>query len=89
MESLIPLLVQLASGAAGGNVVGGLLKNLSLGPVGNSVTGAVGGGIASQLLPILLGPGVLEGIVGQIAGGGVSGAVLTAIVGLIRSMMSK
>lgn len=89
MESLIPLLIQLVSGAAGGNVAGALLKNLSLGSVGNSVAGAVGGGLGSQLLPMLAGSGMLEGVLGQVAGGGVSGLAVTALAGLVRNMMAK
>jgi uncharacterized membrane protein YeaQ/YmgE (transglycosylase-associated protein family) len=54
MEALLPLLIQLASGALGGNVAGSLLKNLSLGTLGNSVAGAVGGGLGGTLLDPLL-----------------------------------
>lgn len=89
MESLIPLLIQLASGALGGNVAGALLKNLSLGTVGNSLAGIVGGGLGSQLLPMLAGPDILSSIVGQVAGGGVGGAILMAIVGVIRKALAK
>ena len=89
MESLIPLLIQLVSGAAGGNIAGALLKNLSLGTVGNSLAGAVGGGLGSQLLPMLAGPGLLDTIIGQVAGGGIGGGVLMAIVGLVKSMLAK
>ena len=88
MESLLPLIVQLASGAAGGNVAGAVLKNLSLGTVGNSVSGIVGGGIGGLLLNMVA-SGSLDGIIGQIAGGGVGGAVVMAIVGLIKQNMGK
>ena len=47
------LLVQLVSGAAGGNIAGALLKQFSLGPVGNSVVGVLGGGLGGQLLGML------------------------------------
>ena len=89
MESLIPLIIQLLSGAAGGNIAGALLKNLSLGTLGNSLAGIVGGGLGSQLLPMLAGPGVLDSIVAQVAGGGVGGGILMAIIGLLRSMLAK
>ena len=39
MESLIPLIIQLISGAVGGNVAGAMMKNLSLGTLGNSIAG--------------------------------------------------
>ena len=43
------LLIQAVSGAVGGNVAGGLLKNLNLGVLGNSVAGIVGGGLGGSL----------------------------------------
>ena len=52
--NLLPLIIELVSGAVGGNVAGGLLKNLSLGPVGNSIAGIVGGGVGGQLLGMLV-----------------------------------
>lgn len=84
----VPLLIELASGAAGGNVAGALLKKFSLGTVGNSLVGILGGGLGGQLLG-MLGAGGEGGILSQVAGGGVGGAVLMVIVGLIKSAMSK
>ena len=43
MGSLLPLIIQLISGAAGGNLAGSLMKNLSLGTLGNSIAGILGG----------------------------------------------
>lgn len=88
MESLVPLLIQLASGAAGGNVAGALLKNLSLGTLGNSIAGIAGGGIGGFILN-LIASGAADGIIGQIAGGGVGGALVMAIVGFIKQNMGK
>lgn len=88
MESLLPLIISLASGAAGGNVAGALMKKFSLGLVGNSVVGILGGGIGSQLLG-MLGGGGLDGIIGSVAGGGVGGGVLMALIGVIKSAMNK
>ena len=65
--------------------VGAVLKNYSLGTIGNTVAGLVGGGIGGQLLGGLLGSGLLS----QIAGGGVGGGVLMVVVGLVRQMMNK
>lgn len=42
MEVIVPLLVQLIAGGAGGNVIGQLAKNLNLGTTGNSIVGAIG-----------------------------------------------
>mgnify|MGYP000623831868 CR=1 FL=1 len=40
---IVSLIIQLLSGAAGGNIVGSVLKNISLGTVGNSIAGILGG----------------------------------------------
>jgi len=50
---IVGLIVQLISGALGGNVAGALLKQFSLGPVGNSIVGIIGGGLGGQLLGML------------------------------------
>jgi hypothetical protein len=46
--------VLAVAGAVGGNAAGGILKNINLGPLGNTVTGAVGGGLGGQLLGALI-----------------------------------
>ena len=94
---IVTLLVQLISGALGGNVAGSLLKNLSLGTVGNSLAGIVGGGLGGQILGSMLHlptasvAGAIDpmALITQVASGGVGGGVLMAIVGLIRNMMNK
>ena len=48
--NVIALIVQLISGAVGGNIAGAALKNVSLGPVGNSIVGILGGGLGGQIL---------------------------------------
>lgn len=88
------LLIQLVSGAVGGNAAGAALKNLSLGTVGNSIVGILGGGIGGQILGMLGLGGGGEGmdasaIVSSVAGGGVGGAVLLAIIGFIKKSMGK
>ena len=47
------LIVSLISGAAGGNVAGALLKDKSLGTVGNSLAGILGGGAGAGILQAL------------------------------------
>ncbi len=92
MENLI---VQLIGGAVGGNVAGKAMKDKSLGTLGNSIAGIVGGGIGGQLLssivPALAGGGGMDigSIIGNIAGGGVGGGVLMMIVGFIKKSMAK
>lgn len=91
---LLPLIIQLVSGAVGGNLAGGILKNFSLGTLWNSVVGILGGGLGGQLLGMLgMGGGGggmdLMGIVSQVAAGGAGGGVLLGIVGMIKKAMGK
>ena len=94
---LTSLLIQLASGAAGGNIAGSLLKNQSLGTLGNTLAGIVGGGLGGNILNSALGIGKVAGatgldigtIVSQVAGGGVGGGVLMIIVGILKKMFAK
>lgn len=81
------LIISLLSGALGGNVAGALLKKFSLGTLWNSVVGILGGGLGAQLLGML--DLDISGIVGNIAGSGVGGAVLMVIIGLVKSAMKK
>lgn len=91
--SYLPLIISLLSGAAGGNLAGKLMPKSSLGTLGNSVLGILGGGLGSQVLG-MLGAAPAEGmdlmgIIGSIASGGVGGGVLMAIIGLIKGMMGN
>ena len=52
-RTMLNLIVQLISGAVGGNIAGSFMKNLSLGTVGNSLAGILGDGIGGQLLGLL------------------------------------
>ena len=92
MEDYLPLIIQLASGAVGGNLAGSLMKNSSMGTLWNSIIGILGGGLGGTILG-MLGIGGdsmdLEGIIGSIAGGGVGGGIGLAIIGMIKKAMSK
>lgn len=88
--------MSLVSGAVGGNVAGGLMKNLSLGTLGNSVVGILGGGIGGQILGMLGmatgdGGGTFDmaNVAGSLASGGVGGGVLLAVVGAVKKAMGK
>lgn len=89
------LVISLIAGAVGGNAAGGLLKNLSQGPLLNSILGVVGGGLGGQILTMLGAGGMagggtdIAGIVGALASGGVGGGALIAIVGTVRNMLAK
>lgn len=94
MGELLPVIIQLISGAVGGNVAGSLLKKQSLGTIGNSIAGILGGGLGGQLLGMLgigteTGGTDLNSIIGSLLGGGAGGGVLMVIVGLIKSAFNK
>jgi len=93
--NLVSLIISLVSGAIGGNVAGAAMKDKSLGTLGNSIAGIVGGGLGGAILQAIglwaqsggsLDPGA---IIGNIAGGGVGGAILLIIVSLIRGAMAR
>jgi hypothetical protein len=91
---IVGIIIQLIAGAAGGNIVGALAKQLDLGPVWNSVAGIVGGGIGGQILGAVLGGGAtaaggldVTSIIEQVAAGGVGGGVLMAIIGAVKQAM--
>lgn len=88
------IIIQLISGIVGGNLAGMSMKNLSLGTLGNSVAGLVGGGVGGQILTQVLGIGAgggmdMASIATQIGGGGVGGAIVLAVVGMIKKAMAK
>ena len=47
---ILDLIMQIIGGAAGGNAIGAALKNLNLGTAGNTIIGAIGGGVGGQVL---------------------------------------
>lgn len=89
------LLIGLISGAVGGNVAGAAVKNINQGTLINSIAGVVGGGLGGTILSQLGAGGLadggmdLMGIIGQVAGGGVGGGALLAIVSVVRGMLAK
>jgi hypothetical protein len=96
---IIGLIIQLISGAVGGNIAGAAMKQYNLGTIGNSIAGLVGGGVGAQIIGALAGGGGegvagtgaggfdIGSIIGQIASGGVGGGILMVIVGLIKQAM--
>jgi uncharacterized membrane protein YeaQ/YmgE (transglycosylase-associated protein family) len=94
--AIINLLVQLISGAIGGNAAGKVNPSFNLGALVNTIVGAVGGvgggWLISTLAPALAaaeGAGIdVAGIATQAVGGGVAGLVLTAIIGAIKNKAS-
>jgi uncharacterized membrane protein YeaQ/YmgE (transglycosylase-associated protein family) len=95
---LMGLVVSLVSGIVGGNAAGTAMHDKSLGPIGNSLAGLLGGGAGSvilQALGLLAGSGAAAGgadlgsLIGNVAGGGVGGAVMLLIVSLIKNATAK
>ena len=105
MEVIVPILVQLIAGGAGGNAIAQIVKSLNLGPAGNTIVGALGGVLGTWLAGMIPGLDSLVGaaagtagaagsldlgaLAGQGATGLISGGLLTAIAGLVKSSMAK
>lgn len=93
---IISLVVQIISGMVGGNAAG--LSKEGMGPLLNSILGGFGGVVVGQVLAHLTGDqslaqagaqGSLDipAIISSVIGGGAGGAVLTWVVGFIKSKM--
>ena len=94
--NIVSLIIELISGAVGGNVAGAAMKENSLGTLGNSIAGIVGGGAGGMILQSIMGGNAAPGgsmdltsILSNVAGGGVGGAILMAIIGIIKNQMAK
>jgi uncharacterized membrane protein YeaQ/YmgE (transglycosylase-associated protein family) len=83
-------IISLITGAVGGNIAGAIFKNLSLGPLGNTLAGLVGGGAGTVILNAVLGSGAGGGsVAGNIGSSGVGSVLLMLIVGVIKNAMVK
>ena len=92
--NILNLVISLVSGAIGGNVAGAAMKQNSLGTVGNSIAGILGGGAGAAILQALgvattTGATDIGSILANVVGGGVGGAILMAIVGMIRQAAAR
>jgi uncharacterized membrane protein YeaQ/YmgE (transglycosylase-associated protein family) len=77
---LTSLLVQLLSGAVGGNVAGVANKAKSLGPLMNTILGALGGLGGGQVAGAAMGGGTAA----EAGTAAVVGALLPLIVGMLK-----
>ena len=83
---MVEIIISLVTGVLGGGGVGGALKNLSMGKMGNLVSGGLGGLLTNI-------PGAAE-MLGNFAGdetgtaaatGAIGGGALTAIIGMVKN----
>ena len=85
MEGIVGIIIQLIVGAVGGNAAGSAAKNYSLGTTGNSIAGAIGGVILTQVLAAMgIGSPDMAATVDPAAapaGGLDIGALLTQLIG--------
>jgi hypothetical protein len=88
--NLIALIIPLISGAVGSNAAGTIAIDFSLGPLGNSIVDALGGGVGGQILKSVLGMGgaAAASALDMASIVCVSGGVTALIVGLLKSKMS-
>ena len=91
-DMLINLVIQVVAGAIAGYAIGAGVKDINLGALGNTVAGAIGGGVGGQVLQALI-PALalatghidISSLIGQVVVGGVAGAILTAIIGVAKN----
>lgn len=100
---MLETIISLAAGALGGNGAGAAMKKYSLGTIGNSIVGILGGGVGGYLLNMVgLGDVAADGAAAvsdggldimsigkMLLSGGVGGGALMTIVGVIKNMMNK
>jgi uncharacterized membrane protein YeaQ/YmgE (transglycosylase-associated protein family) len=92
--TLIDLIIQIVAGVIGGHAAGATLKNCTLGAIGNTIAGAIGGvagvQLLTQVIPALAntaGNVDVGALVGQVVGGGGGGAIFAVLAGLTKWMV--
>jgi hypothetical protein len=94
--TVVVLIIQIIAGVAGGNAVGVGMERVNLSAAVATIAGALGGVGGGRIFSVLMpatagitgGLGLVS-IVGHLIAGGVGGAILTIIVGLIKNAMAK
>ena len=93
--TLFDSMIEITAGAIGGNFVGEAMRDASLGVFGNTLAGAIGGygsvfllAQLSPTIPISAGESI-GSILGQWLIGGLGGAILTALVCVIRVLTRR
>ncbi len=100
---LANIIISVISGALGGNALGGVLKKLNLGALGNTIAGAVGGGAAGQALAMFTpaegaaplagmadaASSDMGGLISAVVAGGAGGGALTGMIAMAKKMREK
>ena len=99
METLIPIIIQALSGAAGGGIMGNIVKSAGMTLLPKLLAGAVGGiggnaalsGVLGPLLGAVAGAGTFDPmtILTQVIGSGVGGGILTTLASVVMNAMKK
>jgi hypothetical protein len=93
--NILPLLIQLVSGAVCGNIVSSATEKISLGPIVSSLTGMLGGEVGARLLQLVTVNGQLENssdvriFLTSLLGGAAGGAAITAVLGWIKVVLGR
>lgn len=82
------LILQVVAGALSGYAAGHFSKEMSLGEIGNTLVGALGGGIGGTILFAIIGLSGTVQIVSALVTGGIMGGLATLLGGLLKSKMS-
>jgi uncharacterized membrane protein YeaQ/YmgE (transglycosylase-associated protein family) len=93
--TLIDLIIQIVAGVIGGHIAGATVKTCTLGAIGNTIAGAIGGiggvRLLQELIPAMAntaGNVDVGALVGQIIGGAAGGAILTILAGVTVWMVT-
>lgn len=95
---MLSTIIGLASGALGGNLAGGILKNASMGTLWNSVAGILGGGLGATVIGMISpelaaaassGSMDVTSILGSVGGGLAGGGIVMTVIGFIKKAMNK
>jgi hypothetical protein len=90
-QNTLNIIISVIVGLIAGHGTGAANQNTSLGPVGNSATGAVGGligGLVAALVPALQQIGTTGVNGSNVGGGALGGIILTAIVAALKNNAS-
>jgi hypothetical protein len=83
MEALLPLMIQMISGALGGNIASGMLRQVGVKAMTRTVVGALGGIGGGMLLTMFGVETPITGLIADGIGGLVGGGILATIVGAV------